>query len=69
MFDIAKTGSDFGNGRYVRNIIEKSRMAQTERLLEMDPDKVTRSSVATICAEDIDMPEKKQTEKHMIGFI
>lgn len=69
VFDIAKTGSDFGNGRYVRNIIEKSRMAQTERLLEMDPDKVTRSSVATICAEDIDMPEKKQTEKHMIGFI
>ena len=68
VFDIAKREEDFGNGRYVRNIIEKSRMAQTERLLEMDLDNVTRKDIATICAEDIDMPETKHTEKQKIGF-
>ena len=68
VFNKARTELDFGNGRYVRNTIEKSRIAQTERLLDMDPDKVTRKDIATICAEDIDMPEIKQTEKRPIGF-
>ena len=43
-------------------------MAQTERLLELDPDKVTRSSVATICEEDIEVPDNRRTEKRKIGF-
>ncbi len=68
MFDLAKSQPDFGNGRYVRNVLEKSRMAQTERLLEMDLDKVTRKSVATICAEDIELPEIRKQEKRTIGF-
>ena len=68
VFDLAKTQPDFGNGRYVRNVLEKSRMAQTERLLEMDLDKVTRKGVATICAEDIELPDIRKPEKRTIGF-
>ena len=68
VFDLAKTQPDFGNGRYVRNIIEKSRMAQTERLLSKDPDKVTRREIATLCEEDIELPETRQAERRTIGF-
>lgn len=40
LFDAARTGSDFGNGRFVRNVIEKAKMAQATRLLTMDFDSV-----------------------------
>ena len=68
-FNIAKDEPDFGNGRYVRNVIEKARMAQARRLLKMDFDLVKRKDVATICADDIDIPIKTQMRnKGKIGF-
>jgi len=69
VFDLAKTQPDFGNGRFVRNILEKARMAQAERLLDMDLDKVTRKNVSTICAEDIELPDIKKSERRPIGFL
>ena len=56
IFQTVREESDFGNGRYVRNIIEKARMAQATRLLSMDFDLISKKDVATICAEDIEMP-------------
>lgn len=69
IFDDAKDAIDFGNGRYVRNIIEKARMKQATRLLTMNPDKVTPKDIAVICADDIQMPEVKKRERKKIGFI
>lgn len=40
LFDAARNESDFGNGRYVRNVIEKAKMAQASRLLTMDFDSI-----------------------------
>ena len=68
-FDAAKNQPDFGNGRYVRNVIEQSKMNQAERILSIDPDDVTEAMLTTIEAEDISLPtvgEKK--EKRRIGF-
>ena len=56
-FEIAMEQSDFGNGRYVRNVIEKARMAQSSRLLSMDIEQITRDDVATLCGDDIEVPE------------
>lgn len=67
IFDNARTESDFGNGRYVRNVIEKAKMAQATRLLAMDFDAVGVNDITTICAEDIELPPAV-TEKKRIGF-
>lgn len=61
--------SDFGNGRYARNVIEKARLAQSSRLVKMNYDDVTIDDVKTICADDIIIPEKRnETIVHHIGF-
>ncbi len=56
IMDEARKCPDFGNGRYVRNVIEKAKMAQSVRLVRMDYESVTTDDVKKICAEDIEMP-------------
>lgn len=69
LFDTARTEGDFGNGRYVRNVIEKARMAQATRLLSMDFDSIGSKEMATICAEDIEQPMAKAApQRNRIGF-
>lgn len=69
LFDTARTEGDFGNGRYVRNVIEKARMAQATRLLSMDFDSIGSKEIATICVEDIELPKAKAaTQRNRIGF-
>jgi SpoVK/Ycf46/Vps4 family AAA+-type ATPase len=67
-FIVAMENSDFGNGRYVRNVLEKARMAQASRLVSMDLDLITRADVATICGEDIELPEVKKSAGVKLGF-
>ncbi len=69
IFDEARTVNDFGNGRYVRNVIEKARMTQAVRLLAGDPDRVTAEDIATLRAEDIEAPViTAKAEKKPVGF-
>lgn len=59
VFNIALKDDDFGNGRYVRNVIEKAKMAQASRLVAMDYSNITSEDVKTIVASDIEMPVAK----------
>lgn len=69
IFDNARIESDFGNGRYVRNVIEKARMAQATRLLSMNFDSIDSKEVATIHAEDIEQLQiTAAPKKKRIGF-
>lgn len=68
LFDEIKKQEDFGNGRYVRNLIEQARMNQASRLLECDFDRISVEEITTIRCEDIAMPEIKTAEKRRIGF-
>lgn len=67
VFAVALQDDDYGNGRYVRNIIEKAKMAQASRLVAMDYSAVTSEDVRTIVASDIEMPVKKAKQTR-IGF-
>ena len=69
VFNTAKGTSDFGNGRYARNVIEKAKIRQAARLLEKDFDRITSEDIATLCAEDIEMPVASKPSKRKIGFI
>ena len=51
LFESAKQNSQFGNGRFVRNVFEKSVNNQALRL-SMDMD-LTKEELITITAEDI----------------
>ncbi len=69
IFEEARKETNFGNGRYVRNVIEKAKMAQASRLLKMDFDAVERRDIITICADDIEQPATgAKTETKRIGF-
>jgi hypothetical protein len=68
VFEAARSNTDFGNGRYVRNIFEQAKMNQASRLLEKDFDNITSDEITTITAEDIAIPESKKSEIRRIGF-
>lgn len=68
IFSEACKQSDFGNGRYVRNILEQAKMNQASRLLELDFDAITTEAIQTITAADIDVPETKTEKIRTIGF-
>lgn len=69
VFDEARKQPHFGNGRYVRNIIELSKMNQAVRILEMDPEKVSERILTSINAQDIEIPPAMQTVRvRKIGF-
>ena len=64
----ACTQPDFGNGRYVRNVIEKARMAQSSRLVHMDFDSISQDDIKTIRTEDIEAPVRVKKTVNKIGF-
>lgn len=69
LFESARKSADFGNGRFARNIIEKAKMAQANRLMKKDFDSITDEDLITIIAEDIETPKTQSQEKVIkIGF-
>ena len=69
VFEAARLSPDFGNGRYVRNVIEHTEMNMAGRLLSIEPETMTAEALTTITAEDVDMPERKPEKREKrIGF-
>ena len=68
VFNMAKNISDFGNGRYARNVIEQAKISQATRLLSKNFDLMTSEDITTLYAEDIEMPAVPKTSKRQIGF-
>ncbi len=65
----ASKNIDFGNGRFVRNMIEKAAMRQATRLMMGDITNITNRELTTLEAEDFvyESASKKQ-ETRKIGF-
>ena len=68
VFETAKINSDFGNGRYVRNVFEQAKMNQATRLIEKDCEAITSDEITTITEADIIIPEVKRDNSRRIGF-
>ena len=62
MFSEAVQAEDFGNGRYVRNVLETAIMNQAERLMADTSRSITRQMAASLRAEDF-VPVKVEIEK------
>ena len=71
ILDGACSVPDFGNGRYVRNLIEKAQMSQSHRIVrEYKGKKIGKTVVKTLMPEDFEPGEvrTKKPEKRQIGF-
>ncbi len=69
IYDSVKKSRDFGNGRFVRKMLEEAEMNLAERISQSDESKITAELITTI--EEADIPEhiaKKQQKKNSIGF-
>ena len=63
--------NEFGNGCFVRNLLESATMGMAQRLANKNIHKLTAKQLTTIEAEDFDMPvmcSKVETQKRRIGF-
>lgn len=65
----AREDSGFGNGRFVRKILEEAEMNLAERVTQLDESKYTTKLITTIEEGDIlDLDVKKHHKKKPIGF-
>lgn len=72
LFEAATKQPDFGNGRYVRNVLEQMIMQQSLRIFDEDKDKSwDRDSISLLTAADVPsnmLPAKKEQKAKVIGF-
>ena len=67
-FLAAKNQEDFGNGRFVRTVLEQAKMNQATRLLRGDIELISSDEIITITAEDIEIPELGKRDARRVGF-
>ena len=65
--DAARVSPDYGNGRYVRKLLEEAEMNLAARISELPVDKLTDELITTIDAGDIPEFKPKKAERR-IGF-
>ena len=70
IFDKARDESDYGNGRFVRKMLEEAEMNLAERIESFSEDDITTELITTIEECDIPLNETKNHERtKKIGFI
>lgn len=61
--------ADFGNGRYVRTLVEKASIRQASRLMRKELDSITKKDAVTLLEEDFELESVPgSTERRAIGF-
>ncbi|MDR0854019.1 MAG: AAA family ATPase [Clostridiales Family XIII bacterium] len=69
IFEKASTISEFGNGRYARNMLEKAKIKRASRLIRMNPEDVTEKISQTLIADDFeDLSVGRKDSQRVIGF-
>ena len=61
--------NDYGNGRFVRKLLEEAEMNLAERVLQLNGEELTAAVLTTV--EESDIPEiigKEYEKKRTIGF-
>lgn len=69
IYENARTEKSFGNGRFVREMLEEAKMNLAERLSDLDGDALNPQLITTL--EEADIPaeaDKKADERKHIGF-
>ena len=69
LLESALNTPDFGNGRFVRNLVERAMMRQASRLVRLPADRTTDAELKALLAEDF-VPDVQAAESHrrIVGF-
>ena len=67
-YDAARVNSDYGNGRYVRKLLEEAEMNQANRVIQLPEDEITPEAMTTIAGCDIPEFKSEETPKLRMGF-
>ncbi len=68
-YESARVNSDYGNGRYVRKLLEEAEMNLAERVSQLCESEITTQLITTLEESDIPEPESiKCYERKQIGF-
>ncbi len=69
IFRQAAKDSEFGNGRFARNLVERAKVRQATRLVSMQDTQLSRDTVTTLQPEDFEAPAGIMDKpKRTIGF-
>ena len=70
LFSTVKDQKDFGNGRFVRNLFEQSRINLAYRISKMETDAVSKDMLTTLIAEDFELPSvfRAEPKRKKMGF-
>lgn len=74
MFEKAAQSSDFGNGRYARNLVEQAQLAQAMRLSKRDLGRLSGDDLLTLTGEDFaeistNAIKENVPDRRRIGFM
>ncbi|MGW1340716.1 AAA family ATPase [Kribbella sp. NPDC002412] len=62
----APRGHNFGNGRFIRNVLEEAIANQATRLSERDPDSLTERDLRELLPEDVKEPTSMRAEDYLL---
>jgi AAA+ superfamily predicted ATPase len=62
----APRGHNFGNGRFIRNVLEEAISNQATRLAERDPDSLTERDLRELLPEDVKAPTSMRAEDYLL---
>ena len=68
IYETARKNSDFGNGRFVRKMLEEAEMNLAVRIQKTDESQLTEELLTTIEVSDIPEPEIGRTRERKMGF-
>lgn len=69
LFNRERKHEDFGNGRFVRNVVDRAMMNQASRLASKGFESISKEMLTLLKIEDFEMPESKRKEERTIGFM
>ncbi len=62
----APRGHNFGNGRFIRNVLEEAIANQATRLSDHDPDTLTERTLRELLPEDVKPPTSMRAEDYLL---
>lgn len=68
-YDIVRGENDYGNGRFVRKMLEEAEMNLAERVLQYKESEITKELITTIKECDIPNQSCNKSESKKIGFV
>ncbi len=70
IYESARRSDDYGNGRFVRKVLEEAEMNLAERVMELEEAQITEQTITTLEESDITMPTAREAVREkQLGFI